>query len=352
MKKLILFFLSLFIIPINISALDYVATASDDRIFHSKEDANKYGGRAYTSLNINISNIENLASFRMNVIYDDNVIGISGCMYLYTIGIGCSGGDGSIFFDYSQRIVDRLNKYNLYTVTFMPIESTPISGKTNVIVEFENVKDKDQNDVYIAPLNLEYTFEPFYMKWNGPTGTTDSENNENNSNKDQENNNANDSNNQNDNLVVTPPSADNNPNTTVEETKKSNNNNLKSLSVLGYEIEFNKDIYEYIIEIDQVVEKLEITTELEDSKANIFIEGNESLSSNNSNTIIVKVIAEDLSEKEYLIKTVKKEEIITEIEEKVNDNNVPKIITYVFMLLTLMFYVVLIIKNSSKYKKL
>lgn len=372
MKKIILFLVALFIIPINILALDYAATASGNRIFHSKADADKHGFRAYTDLYIDISNIENLDSLTMWVKYDTNLIGLQGCMHLYVADGGCPWYQDSVYFKYTYKEGwhDRLNKYSFYHVTFMPKDSTPTSGTTEVRVEFENAKDKEGNDVYIEPLILEYTFEPLTFKWNGPTQIPEQENNENNAdsniNQDDDTNNSNVSKEDivsipdvNQNASTNVPN--NNTNVIVEEVKKSNNANIKRLNIVGYEIDFNKDIYEYTIEIDKKLEKLDINVETEDEKATLSIEGNSNLSNNDSNLIKIKVTAEDLSESEYLIKTVSKKEqtetnqeidILEENKENNNQtNDFNEIITYSFMVVVLLVLMIVIIKKYLKNKK-
>lgn len=370
MKKFILFLVVLFIIPINVLALDYVATASGNRVFHSKADVDKYSFRAYTDLYIDISNIENLDSLTMWVKYDTNLIGLQGCMHLYVANGGCPWYQDSVYFKYTYKEGwhDRLNKYSFYHVTFMPKDSTPTSGSTEVRVEFENAKDKEGNDVYIEPLVLEYTFEPVTFKWNGPTGTTEPETNEDNddSNIIQDNDSKNDSSVSQEDIVSIPESnqntsvniPNNNTNVIVEEVKKSNNTNIKQLNIAGYQIDFNKDIYEYTIEIDKKLEKLDINVETEDERANVVIEGNSNLSNNDSNVIKIKVTAEDLSEKEYIIKTFnKKEEVETNQEIDVPEENnsqaneFNEIITYSFIVALLLVLVVVIIKKYLRNKK-
>lgn len=359
MKKVIISLLFvLFMVPFEISASQYIATASGNKIFHTKEDLNTYGPYAYTSLAINISNVTDLDSLVIKVKYDRSLIGLQGCSHLYIANGGCPVYDGDVYFRYefTEGRADRLNQYDFYLVRFMPKEGTPSSGTTNVIVEFENVKDKQQNDVYIEPLNIQYTFEPMYFKWEGPNDSTDSEdNNENNTNSDISNNqnNINLGHNVNQNTVNSNTNNvqnNNSPDTKFEEIEKSNNNFLKGLSISGYEIDFDKDKFEYIIEIDKTTDRLDITAELEDEKASVFIIGNENLSSNDSNIVIIKVTAEDGTEREYLIKTIFEEQIIVENNEATDNqtNNIVEIITYTFVSLVVLIFIILIIKNHLK----
>lgn len=73
----------------------------------------------------------------------------------------------------------------------------------------------------------------------------------------------------------------NNTTTTQKTTTKPNetlsNTLLKNLIIEGYTIEFNKNIFEYRIEVENNVENLIINAEPEDNKSTVQIIGNESL---------------------------------------------------------------------------
>ena len=86
----------------------------------------------------------------------------------------------------------------------------------------------------------------------------------------------------------------------------SNNAKLKSLNIVGYDINFNSTTNEYPLIIDKDTKSLNINYETEDSKASVNITGNENLVNNSS--VIVNVVAEDGTENNYVINiTLKKE---------------------------------------------
>ena len=85
---------------------------------------------------------------------------------------------------------------------------------------------------------------------------------------------------------------------------RSKNNNLASLSIEGYNLEFNKDNTSYSLDVGYDVEKLNIDTTLEDSKASVKIEGNENLAPG-ENIIKIIVTAENTVQKVYEIKVNK-----------------------------------------------
>lgn len=90
--------------------------------------------------------------------------------------------------------------------------------------------------------------------------------------------------------------------TIADKKEYSSDNTLKSLVVEGYSItpEFNKDITEYKLTVDELVEKLNITAKANHDKASVGGTGEVSLS-NGENTFEVKVTAENGNEKIYKI---------------------------------------------------
>lgn len=86
----------------------------------------------------------------------------------------------------------------------------------------------------------------------------------------------------------------------------SKNNYLKSLTIEGYEIAFNKDTTEYSIEVANDVQKVNIKAETEDSKAHVSGIGEISVTEG-TNKLEVKVTAENGNEKIYIINVNVKE---------------------------------------------
>lgn len=90
------------------------------------------------------------------------------------------------------------------------------------------------------------------------------------------------------------------------EVKKSSNNNLSSLKIEGIDFEFNKDTLKYSLEVENNVDKIKVEAKTEDSKANIEGELEKDLVVG-QNTITIKVIAEDKSEKAYTLDIKRKD---------------------------------------------
>lgn len=89
---------------------------------------------------------------------------------------------------------------------------------------------------------------------------------------------------------------------------KSSNNYLKSLEVEGYKLEFDKEKNTYEIEVDQVIDSLDISVVLEDSKASYKIIGANDLAKNNYQASVV-VMAENGETNNYTIQLKIKENV-------------------------------------------
>ena len=96
----------------------------------------------------------------------------------------------------------------------------------------------------------------------------------------------------------------------------SKNNYLKSLSIEGYEISFDKETLEYSIEVENDVEKVNISASPEDSKASVSGTGEKEVTEGN-NKLEVKVTAENGNERTYVINVKVKE--LDPINVKVDD---------------------------------
>ncbi len=85
----------------------------------------------------------------------------------------------------------------------------------------------------------------------------------------------------------------------ITESPKDNNSYLKSLSVKGYSIMFNKEELSYEITVDKETKDLEVSYETESDKASVTVINNKNI--NIDNPIIITVTAEDGSKKDYTI---------------------------------------------------
>jgi len=99
----------------------------------------------------------------------------------------------------------------------------------------------------------------------------------------------------------------NNNNSNNNPEVKSNNKYLSSLQVENYNLSFDKNIYEYNLDIEPGVNALNITATVEDPKSTYQIIGSDDLKQNN-NQVVIKVTAENGEESSYIITTKVKEE--------------------------------------------
>lgn len=89
-------------------------------------------------------------------------------------------------------------------------------------------------------------------------------------------------------------------------SKLSDDNALSSLIIDGYEIDFDKDTFEYDLTVEEDVEKINITANAANSKATVEIDNPEELVVG-ENTITIKVTSENGEERTYTINVFKKE---------------------------------------------
>jgi len=321
MKKiLILLTIIILVHPIRIHALEYNCELSGkDKIYTKPSDPNMMN-RSTTSLYIDISNIDNLSSFTLYVGYDKELVGLSNCNLLNYAGSGCYiTNDKKVFYDYkySDGYLNLFGNYRLYTVSFMPKDSTPESGVTQVSVYFENAKDKEGNPVTINSCNKSYSFAKSGMYFKNDTDeTNNSDVNVDNikGNETKEENNLNTSVTDNDNSDV--------KKEIIEQ--KSDNNYAKSIKIDGYDLDFNKEKNEYKLYIKDDVNKMTIDVNVEDKKATYKIVGNDDLKSNDYK-VSVEVIAENGQKNIYTIYT----EISNEEDNNINisEKNISQVST-------------------------
>ena len=93
---------------------------------------------------------------------------------------------------------------------------------------------------------------------------------------------------------------------------KSSSALLKSLSIESYDIEFDKYLLEYTIQISDEINSLKVKAEPEDNKATYKIMGADNLKAN-GNKVEVEIIAEDGSKKTY---TINAKATIGKVEQK------------------------------------
>lgn len=109
----------------------------------------------------------------------------------------------------------------------------------------------------------------------------------------------------------------------------SDNNNLSKLEIKGYNIEFNKDILNYNIIVENNIDKIDIDAVVEDKNASVDI-NNKDILSIGENEITIVVTAQNGNKKTYKIMVMRKDDSIVTTIDKLKDvisKNNSKIVT-------------------------
>ena len=137
--------------------------------------------------------------------------------------------------------------------------------------------------------------------------------------------------------------------------KLSTDNSVKSISMTGYDIKFNKDIKKYNVLVEDVNE-VEIKVTPNDSKASISIENNTDLKAG-LNKVVVKVTAENGDVNEYLFNVYKigeeKKEETTVEPEKTKEEETTDNKTNIWLIVSgiefvIIFFLALLLKKNKK----
>ena len=112
---------------------------------------------------------------------------------------------------------------------------------------------------------------------------------------------------------------------TKVEVKKSNNANLIDIELSVGTIAFDKEVFEYALEVENEVERITISATTEHKKATIKGTGDYELNVG-SNELKLVVTAEDGTTKEYVVKVTRKEKIEEQPEIENSSNQVEQTI--------------------------
>ena len=126
------------------------------------------------------------------------------------------------------------------------------------------------------------------------------------------------------------------------QVSKSSNTYLKSLSVAEYDINFDKDIQEYKIEVDENINQLQVKAELEDTKATYQIIGADNLKEHDYQVTIVVTSELGTTKTYYILAKLKQHEKSSSVtnnmgendsvnDSKEDDTNSTKIVKYIMI---------------------
>lgn len=177
--------------------------------------------------------------------------------------------------------------YNNFNIGIIKFKNT---GGSNNNISLSNISFYDGNDEKVAvdDISLNVGIKEIYNS----SGTTNNGSN----------NTGNDNSNKND---------DKKDNTIIDNNKDNNDNkidnqeeDITNIEINGYKIDFNKDIYEYTLSINDE-DSLAIEPIINNDKITYTISGNEKLV--NGSVIKITLLEDNNTKREYTIKIIKKE---------------------------------------------
>lgn len=152
----------------NVKATDYVCQLSGDNkiILPSKKFSGKYG-HYYDGgkLEINVTNIEDIASFTIYIEYDPKKVWPFNCHLFNIADGGCpvTGPDTGIVWkqykSYSRdNYMEELKKYSLFYVSFAANDTYSSLEAMKIKVSFQDAIDRDGNSITIEPCTRTFEF--------------------------------------------------------------------------------------------------------------------------------------------------------------------------------------------------
>lgn len=129
----------------------------------------------------------------------------------------------------------------------------------------------------------------------------------------------------------------------------SSNNYINSLTIEGYEIDFDMYTYEYNIKVKHNINSLDINVILDSDYASYIIKGNEKFKDGNNKVEIV-VTAEDGSERTYTINVerTKESKTIKTDGKKEKNNNASKTVIIILIILVIIGLIYVIFKDDEE----
>lgn len=128
----------------------------------------------------------------------------------------------------------------------------------------------------------------------------------------------------------------------------SSNNYLQLLEISGYEIDFERNTYEYKISVDSDVTELDIRAVAEDTGSRVEITGNENFKVG-ENIVTITVTAENGEIREYKLivdKEAEEKDVLTEIQGE--SNTAEKVVIIILIILVVLGLLYLIFKKDDE----
>ena len=293
MKKVLFIILVLFSFIGAINASDYSCEIVGDDIIYSNSNKTSY-------INVNITNVEDLLSFRMYIKYNNKKFDVDTCQFLNYTTSSCSlrtNDNSLIFYDYLYNKDYSLKDYPFFYANFKSNENTPNTGTTTISVYFEDVKDKNNKSITIDKCEKKLSFEEGNGEIDVKTDTF-------------------------------------------------------NISIDGYNFEFDENTYEYNLDVKSEVNSLDIKVESPDSYKYI-VNGATDLNSF-GNKVTIDVTTPDNNNVTYTINVIREKTEIetTNIKENIKDNlkNIKKYLPYILGVIVILLIIIIIIKKKDNNK--
>ncbi len=162
MKKFLFIIFMFLIFSLNIDAISYECSISNEKDYITAYEEGLNESSLYTYMNVDITNIENIESLSLYVKYDSKKYDVQGCHFLNYNTSGCSlslKSNNIIYYDYKYSDSYKIKDYPFFYVNFMSNQNTPKSGSTKVEVYFDSAKDKNGNSISIKGCSKTFTFK-------------------------------------------------------------------------------------------------------------------------------------------------------------------------------------------------
>ncbi|MCI6265394.1 MAG: cadherin-like beta sandwich domain-containing protein [Erysipelotrichaceae bacterium] len=140
------------------------------------------------------------------------------------------------------------------------------------------------------------------------------------------------------------------PVATVKKVALSSDNYIKSLTIKGYKIDFDKNTYEYSINVKNSVSSLDLDIVLNSDLATYTVEGNQNFKVG-ENTVNIIVKAEDGSTKTYSIKVNKEKKEDNTEEEEQEESSSSKTVIIILIILVIIGLIYVIFKDDEEDNK-
>ncbi len=281
MKKIFLSLFLFLILSSNINALEYKCKIEGEKDYITAYNNEIDKNELYTSLNINITNIDNIDSLRLYAKYDNSKYEVEECHFLNYATSGCllaHNNDNLIFYDYKKSNTYKILDFPFFYINFKSNEKTPKEGKTNIEVYFEDAIDKDGNKIDIIPCTKTFEFKQIVS----------------------------------------------NANVNIDKVEESS----KDIDVLieGYDFIFDSNTYEYDLKVDKNVTNLPVKVLVSDEYT-YTLTGASDLNTY-GNRITITIIDSQNKEKVYTINVIKEKEDIKDLDINKNIKNTIKNTNY------------------------